>query len=59
MRDRSFRDDCADAMELTIAGNRLIVNEIADCLRDQWRAAMRWIARAVRGVRQPRHLPPV
>ena len=46
-------------MELTIAGNRLIVNEIADCLRDQWRAAMRWIARAVRGVRQRRHLPPV
>jgi hypothetical protein len=59
MRDRSFWDDCADAMELTIEGNRLIVNEIADCLRDQWRAAMRWTAEAARSLRQPRHLPPV
>ena len=59
MRDRSFWDDCADAMELTIEGNRLIVSEIADCLRDEWGAAMRWLAEAARGLRQPRHLPPV
>lgn len=44
MHERSYWDDCAEVMELTIEGNRLIVGEIAACLRDEWRVAARWIA---------------
>lgn len=47
MRERSYWDECAEAMELTIEGNRLIVGEIAGCIREQWRDALHWIAETV------------
>ena len=59
MHDHSFWDDCAEAMELTIEGNRLIVTEIADCLREQWHAAKNWVSETLHSVGQARHLPPV
>ena len=58
MRERSDWDDCAEAMELTIEGNRLIVSEIAACIRDEWRAAMRWIAECLHRLPHARHSPP-
>ena len=58
MRERSDWDDCAEAMELTIEGNRLIVGEIATCIRDEWHAAMRWSAEIVRRALPARHSPP-
>jgi hypothetical protein len=59
MRERSYWDDCAEAMELTIEGNRLIVGEIATCICDEWRAAMRWIAEHLHRTPHARHSPPV
>ncbi len=59
MRERSYWDDCAEAMELTIEGNRLIVGEIAECIREQWHAAMHRVAEIVHRVPNARHLPPV
>ena len=57
MHERSFWDDCADAMELTIEGNRLIVTEIALALQDQWHAMLRWVSGAVHAMARIRHLP--
>ena len=59
MRERSYWDDCADALELTIEGNRPIVGEIAACVRDEWRATVRWIAGHLRRTPGARHSPPV
>jgi hypothetical protein len=58
MRERSYWDDAAEAMELTIAGNQLIVGEIAGCIRDEWRTAMRWIVEALHRIPHARHSPP-
>ena len=57
MHERSYWDDCADAMELTIEGNRLIVGEIAGCVRDEWNAAMRWVADHFHRAPAIRHAP--
>ncbi len=59
MHKRSYWDDCADAMERTIEGNRLIVGEIATCIRDECRAAARWIAELVHRAPGIRQSPPV
>jgi hypothetical protein len=59
MRERSYWDECADAMELTIEGNRLIVGEIAACVRDEWTAAMRRIAHYMHRAPNIRQSPPV
>jgi hypothetical protein len=53
MRERSYWDDCAEAMELTIEGNRLIVGEIATCIREETTRFLRWIA-----ARLPKARPP-
>ena len=57
--ERGFWDDYAEAMALTIEGNQLIVGEIAECIRNEWRAAMRWIAATAHSIRDARHLPQV
>lgn len=44
MRERSYWDEFAESMELTIEGNRLIVGEIAACIQEEWHAALRWLA---------------
>jgi len=59
MHERSFWDDCADAMELTIEGNRLIVTEIALALQEQWHAALRWLSDTAHSVLAFRHQPRV
>ncbi len=57
MQERSYWDECAEAMELTIEGNRLIVGEIARCIRDEWNAATRWIAEHLHRGPDIRHSP--
>ncbi len=50
MRERGYWDDFADGMALTIEGERLIVGEIAACIREEAGSAMRWIAEQTRGL---------
>ncbi len=57
MRDRSYWDDVAEAMELTIEGNRLIVGEIAACIRDEWHAAKRFLSASAHAALASRHQP--
>lgn len=55
MHDYDYWDECADALELSIQGNRLIVREIVDAIGSAWHRLLRWVAGSV-----PRgHLPPV
>ena len=57
MRQRSYWDDVAEAMDLTIEGNRLIVGEIAACIRDEWHAAVRFVAHTAHTFFASRHQP--
>jgi hypothetical protein len=59
MHEPDFWTDCAEAMELSIEGNRLIAREIADLLRGLWQRSVRSLDGAIRGLGQHRHLPPV
>jgi hypothetical protein len=58
MNARSLWDDCAQAMELTAEGNRLIALETAFQVRKVARAVMRLLDRAIRGHAIHR-LPPI
>jgi hypothetical protein len=49
----------AEAMELSLEGNRLIAREIADLLRGLWHRTVNGLDGMLRGVGQHRHLPPV
>lgn len=44
MHEPDFWTQTADAMEMSIEGNRLIAREIADLCRDLWRRVMRSLA---------------
>jgi hypothetical protein len=59
MQQPDFWSNYAEAMELSIEGNRLIAREIADLLRNVWNRTMRSLDGAIRGLGQHRHLPPV
>jgi hypothetical protein len=59
MNERGYWDDFAEAMTLTIEGERLIIGEIATCIRDEARVAWRWIAELLNGFSRMRHHPPV
>jgi len=57
MHEPDFWTNCADAMELSIEGNRLIAREIGGLARDLWHR----LGQALAAVVHPghRHLPPV
>jgi hypothetical protein len=57
MHEPDFWTNCANAMELSIEGNRLIAREIGGLARDLWRR----LGQALAAVVHPghRHLPPV
>jgi hypothetical protein len=59
MRESDFWNNYAEAMELSIEGNRLIAREIADLLRGLWQRAARALDGMTNGTGQHRHLPPV
>ena len=59
MYEHGYWEDCAEAMELSIEGNRLIAQEIAAGLRVLWRHTMRWLNESLAGLGQNRHSPPI
>jgi hypothetical protein len=59
MQEPDFWTSYAEAMELSIEGNRLIAKEIADALRTGWQRTVSALDGAMRGLGQHRHLPPV
>ncbi len=59
MSGPDFWTQSAEAMELSIEGNRLIAREVADLVRDLWQRSVRALDNAVRGIGQHGHLPPV
>lgn len=59
MNESNFWADYAEAMELSIEGNRLIAREIAELARAVWHAAVRSFDGMLHNLGQHRHLPPV
>jgi hypothetical protein len=59
MHQPDFWTSYADAMEMSIEGNRLIAREIADFVRGFWQRTIRSLDGAIHGLGQHRHLPPV
>jgi len=59
MNSGKFWSDHADAMELSVEGNRLIAQEIVKLARDLWHGAVRSLDRALQNVGQHPHLPPI
>jgi hypothetical protein len=57
MYESDFWTQSAEAMELTIEGNRLIAQEIAALARDLWHRAGRALANQLSA--QHRQLPPI
>ncbi|MDR3534155.1 MAG: hypothetical protein P4L90_26770 [Rhodopila sp.] len=58
MHEPDFWTNCADWMEMSIEGNRLIAQEIGDAIRDLWRRALRSLDGLLQGQSRHRHLPP-
>jgi hypothetical protein len=59
MHEPDFWTQCADSMEMSIEGNRLIAREIADLVRDFWTRMARSFDGLLRGSGSHRHLPPL
>jgi hypothetical protein len=59
MRESDFWNNYAEAMELSVEGNRLIAREIAGLFRGLWQRAARALDGVAHGAGQHRHLPPV
>ena len=57
MYEPDFWTQSAEAMELTIEGNRLIARELADLAHDRWHRVGRWLIDLLHA--EHRHLPPV
>ncbi len=59
MHEPDFWTNCAEAMEMSIEGNRLIAQELADLAGNLWHRMIRSLDGLLRGHGQHRHLPPV
>jgi hypothetical protein len=59
MHEPDFWTSYAEAMEMSIEGNRLLARKIAELLRNLWRRAIRSVDVMIQGLGQHRHLPPV
>ena len=59
MHEADFWTQCAEAMEQSIEGRRLIANEIANLLRQAWRALSLKLDHAVAAIGERPHLPPI
>jgi hypothetical protein len=57
MQEPDFWAASAEAMELTVEGNRLIAREVADMLRNLWHRLS--IALTSMMASEHRHLPPI
>ena len=58
MHESDFWTNCADAMEMSIEGNRLIANELAELAHDSWCRLKRLVGTLHRAIHEHRHLPP-
>jgi hypothetical protein len=58
MHEPDFWTNCADAMEMSIEGNRLIVRELAELAGELWCGLKRRIGVLHRAIDEHRHLPP-
>jgi hypothetical protein len=59
MNEPNFWTSYAEAMELSIEGNRLIANEIGDLARGLWQRIVRGFDGMLQNLGQRGHLPPV
>ena len=59
MHEPDFWTSYAEAMEMSIEGNRLIAQEIADVTRNLWHRAVRSFDSLIHSSGQHQHLPPV
>jgi hypothetical protein len=59
MNKSDFWTSYAEAMELSIEGNRLIANEIVDLARGLWQRIVRGFDGMLQNLGQRGHLPPV
>ena len=59
MHEPDFWTQNAEAMEMSIEGNRLIAQEIVDLFRGLWQRLGRSLDGAIHRIGQHRHLPPV
>ena len=57
MNEPNFWTQSAEAMQLTIGGNRLIAREIAELARDLWHRLTRSVVAMLSA--EHRHLPPI
>lgn len=59
MSNANFWSDYADAMEMSVEGNRLIAQEIVELGRGLLRGVVRSLDGIVRNLGQHQHLPPI
>jgi hypothetical protein len=59
MHESNYWASYAEAMELSVEGNRLIAREIAELARGVWQRIVRSFDEAIHTLGQHRHLPPV
>lgn len=59
MHEPDFWTCCAEAMEMSIEGNRLIAAEIGDVISRLWRRVGHSLHRLVHEPANHRHLPPI
>jgi hypothetical protein len=58
MFEQNYWADCAEAMELAVEGNRLIMQDLAAGSRRLWQRFTEWLDRGRHSPHRP-HLPPV
>jgi hypothetical protein len=59
MNQPDFWTSYAEAMELSVEGNRLIAQEVTTLLGRLWNRILRTLDAAIHSVGQQGHLPPV
>jgi hypothetical protein len=59
MHEPNFWASSADAMEMSVEGNRLIAREIASLFRGIWHRSIRLLDEVMLRLGQHGHLPPV
>jgi hypothetical protein len=59
MHEHDFWTGCAEAMEMSIEGNRLIAREIADAVHELSRRIIQTLERLLPRLTQHRHRPRV
>ena len=59
MQEPDYWSQCAEAMELSLEGRRLIAEEVTALAREKWQDATRKLAGVVHRWHDRPHLPPI